>query len=311
MKRYHKTISSIRSKRAVILLILLVMIGLGTYLYTQMGNNDQKVHKQNIPNTNTAQLTVDFKGDGNPIKLNIQLLGGEYKIHNSSGKELLFNNAAPFPNSKYKVVKLNEKSKREYIQWDNPVSPSATQTFFYTLFNGNLQALPAYDFENDTYTYAFYNSRAELGVGDFTADGLLEVVESANEYPADALLTNDPEIDKEFKETFIKEGLTEELAHDMAEIYKRDTYGKGNVVIWSIYSFVESEAPFFRKLNNDEYNEIADRYVTAMNKVFKETSVDSKLMKISDLKQDSIDFNKFSKNVLTSGNNYEFPIENK
>jgi hypothetical protein len=116
-------------------------------------------------------------------------------------------------------------------------------------------------------------------------------------------------IEKEFKEAFIKEGLTEELANDMAQIYKRDTYGKGGVVIWSIYSFLESEAPFFRKLNDDEYNEIADRYVTAMNKVFKETSVDSKLMKVSDLKQDSIDFNKFSKNVLTSGNNYEFPIE--
>lgn len=309
MKRYQKIISSIRSKRAVILLIVLVMIGIGIYSYTQRGNNDQKVYEQNIPNTNIAQLTVDFKGNGKPIELNIQLLDGEYKVHDSSGKELMFNDAAPFPGSMYKIVTLNEKSKKEYIQWDNPVSPNATQTFFYTLFNGNLQALPAYDFENDTYTYAFYNSRAELGVGDFTSDGLLEVVESANEYPADAPLPNDPKIDKEFKEAFIKEGLTEESANDMAQIYKRDTYGKGGVVIWSIYSFVESEAPFFRKLEKDEYNEIADRYATAMNKVFKETSVDSKLMKISDLKQDSIDFNKFSKNVLTSGNSYEFPIE--
>ncbi len=298
-----------RSKRVVILLIVLVMVGLSIYSYVQRENKDQIAQKQDQQNTDTAQLTVDFKGDGKPIELNIQLLDGEYQVHDSSGKELVFNDAAPYPNSTYKVVTLNEKSKKEYIQWENPLSPNATQTFFYTLFNGDLQALPAYDFENDTYTYAFYNSRAELGVVDFTSDGLLEVVESANEYPADAPLPNDPSIDKEFKEAFIKEGLTEELANDMAQIYKRDTYGKGGVVIWSIYSFVESEAPFFRKLEKDEYNEIADKYVTAMNKVFRETSVDSKLMKISDLKQESIDLNEFSKNVLTSGNNYEFPIE--
>jgi hypothetical protein len=309
MKGYQRVISSMRSKRGVLLVTVLVIIGFSINFYIQRESKNQVAHKQDQQSANTAQLTVDFKGDGKPIELKIQLLEGEYKVHDSSGKELVFNNAAPFPGSMYKVVTLNEKSKKEYIQWDNPVSPNTTQTFFYTLFDGNLQALPAYDFENDVYTYAFYNSRAELGVGDFTSDGLVEVVESANEYPADAPLPNDPKIEKEFKEAFIKEGLTEELANDMAQIYKRDTYGKGGVVIWSIYSFLESEAPFFRKLNDDEYNEIADRYVTAMNKVFKETSVDSKLMKVSDLKQDSIDFNKFSKNVLTSGNNYEFPIE--
>lgn len=298
-----------RPKRIVTLVLVIVMIGLSIQLYSQRGSEDRENQKQDQRNEDTTQLSVDFKGDDKSIKLNIQATEEGYEVHDSTGKKLVFNDAAPFPDSRYRVVKLNEKSKKEYIQWDNPIWPHSTQTFFYTLFNGNLQALPAFDFENDIYTYAFYNSRAELGVGDFTADGLLEVVESANEYPIDAPLPNDQEIEKEFKKAFSKEGFTEELAGDIAKIYKRDTYGKGGVVVWSIYSFVESEAPFFRKLEKDEYNDIADRYVTAMNKVFKETSVDSKLMKISDLKQDSIDFNMFAKNVWTAGNNYEFPIE--
>lgn len=309
MKRYQKIISSIRSKRTVILISVIALIGLSIYLYAQRGIKDQDNQKQNQQNEDATQLSVDFKGDGKPIKLNIRAIKEGYEVHDNTGKELIFNNAAPFPDSTYRVVKLNEKSKKEYIQWDNPIWPHSTQTFFYTLFNGNLQALPAFDFENDIYTYAFYNSRAELGVGDFTADGLLEVVELANEYPVDAPLPDDPEIEKEFKESFVKEGLTEELAGEIAKVYKRDTYGKGGLVVWSIYSFVESEAPFFRKLEEDEYNEIANRYVATMNKVFKETSVDSKLMKNSDLEQDSIDFYKTVKNVWTFGNSYEFPIE--
>lgn len=294
------------------LLVVLSIILIGIYFYTSQQKEDTAPTTQVDQPTDIEKILVDFEGSGNPTKLTIQEFDEGYKVFNSSGTELYFNDGVyPRSTSEYKVVRLNEESKKEYIQWDNIVGPHQTQTFFYTMFNNNLQAIPAFDFENETHTYAFYNSRNELGIGDFTKDGLVEVVETVDEYPPDAPRLDTSDLNKVVNETFDNEGLSEADVDNFIEIVKRENngIGRGGVVIWSIYSFVESEAPFFRKLNSDEYNEIANRYVSAMNEAFQKTDVDSKLMKISDLEQDSIDFNVFVRDVWTRGNNYEYPTE--
>lgn len=307
----YKNMKMKRSKPLRLLIVLSIIL-IGIYFYTSQQKEDTAPATQVDQPTEIEQLLVDFDGSGKPTELTIQEFDEGYKLFNSSGTELFFNDDVyPRSMSQYKVVRLNEESKKEYIQWDNIVGPHQTQTFFYTMFNNNLQAIPAFDFENNTHRYAFYNSRNELGVGDFTKDGLVEVVETVDEYPPDAPRLDTSDLDKVFRETFNKEGLSEDDMEDFIEIVRRENngIGRGGVVIWSIYSFVESEAPFFRKLDSDEYNEIANRYVSAMNEAFQKTDVDSKLMKISDLEQGSIDFNTFVRDVWTHGNNYEYTTE--
>lgn len=305
-------LSRTNNNRVPIFIIILIVIVLSLSLFANQKRTNTKPLEQVKKINSDNYLKVDFEGKGSPILLDIQQSENGYRVFTKTGDEINFNDAFPGMNSNYKIVKLNSNSKKEYIQWNNIIGPHETQTFFYTLYKGNLQPLPAFDFEKNTYTFAFYNSRNELGVGDFTSDGLLEVVENVDEYPPDAPRLNNPDIEKMIRETLSKEGLSEDEIQISIKIADRENYGKGRggVVIWSIYSFVEGEAPFFRKLGIKDYNEISDRYVSAMNQVFEKGKINSKLMKVNNLGKDSIDFNNFVRDFLTRGDNYEFPIKN-
>lgn len=304
-------LSRANNNRVPIFIIILIVFVLGFYVFSNQKRNNTKSLDQAKKINADKYLKVDFEGKGNPALLDIQQLEKGFRVFTKTGEEIYFNDAFPRVTSSYKIVKLNKNNKKEYLQWDNIVGPHETQTFFYTLIKGRLQPLPAFDFETNIYTLAFYTSRNDLGVGDFTSDGLSEVVENVDELPTDAPRLNNPDIEEKIRETFSKEGLSEKEMQDWIKIADRENYGKGRggVVIWSIHSFVESEFPFFRKLSVNDYNEIADRYVSAMNQVFEKTKVNSKLMKVNNLSKDSIDFNYFVRDFWTKGNNYELPIK--
>ena len=265
---------------------------------------------------------IDFNGDGTKEVLNV--IEKETGMVNMDLFDLEGNKIAGLMDELYlynttlfKIVKLNENSSKEYLQWDMATGPHQIETVFLTVIGDKIEPIFSIDFEKETMYSPFYNSRGELLVGDVDLDGSVEVIECVDEYPVNAPRLDDPEIDDIIREQFGDLGVGSE-AEDVREIVKRENYGKGRgkKVIMAIHRFVDEEIPYFRRLPSDEYEEIAGKVISAVEGIMKETvdmtkpegwETDS-FMRYGDLEQDSKDFNEFVRNFWTHGRIYEFPI---
>lgn len=267
-------------------------------------------------------IMIDFDGDGVKEVLNVD--EKETGIVNMNLFDLEGNKIAELADDLYllnttffKIVKLNEKSPKEYLQWNMASGPHQIETVFLTIDGDKIEPVLSVDFEKDSAYSPFYNSRGDLLVGDVDLDGSIEVIECVDEYPVNAPRLNDPEIDKIVREEFGDLG-DESVADSMIEIFKRENNGKGRgrKVILAIHRFVDAELPFFRRLPSAEYEVIAGKLISAIEGILKESENMKKpegfetesIMRYSDLEQDSKDFNEFVRKFWTHGEPYEFSI---
>ena len=293
---------------------------------TNFNKNNSKINENSI--------MIDFNGDGTKEVLNV--IEKETGMANMDLFDLEGNKIAGLMDELYlynttlfKIVKLNENSSKEYLQWDMATGPHQVQTVFLTVIGDLIQPIYSMDFEKKTMYSPFYNSRGSLVVSDANYDGLVEIIENVDEYPVDAPRLEDPEIEKLIREEFSKEGVefsednTKELVENddaitggMLEIIKRENngIGRGRKAIMAIHSFVDAETPFFRRLPENEYEEIAGKLVAISEEIEKLPKDPDNaweyesFVRYSDLEQDSKDFNEFVRNFWTIGRIYEFPI---
>jgi len=266
---------------------------------------------------------IDFNGDGTKEVLNV--IEKETGMVNMDLFDLEGNKIAGLMDELYlynttlfKIVKLNENSPKEYLQWDMATGPHQIQTVFLTVIGDLIQPIYSMDFEKKTMYFPFYNSRGSLIVSDANYDGLVEIIENVDEYPVNAPRLEDPEIENIVREAASNHNLSEDATKGLVEIMTRENYGKGRgkKAIMAIHSFVDEEIPYFRRLPPDEYEVIAGKLVFASEEVAEEIKNDKTyegltteiMIRYSDLEQDSKDFNEFVRNFWTFGRIYEFPI---
>jgi len=258
---------------------------------------------------------IDFNGDGTKEVLNV--IEKETGMVNMDLFDLEGNKIAGLMDELYlynttlfKIVKLNESSSKEYLQWDMAAGPHQVQTVFLTVIGDLIEPIYSMDFEKKTMYSPFYNSRGSLVVSDANYDGLVEIIENVDEYPVDAPRLEDPTLEEAVREAFSKEGLSEKAIQDDIAIMTRENYGKGRgrQVIMAVHSFVDEEPPYFIRLHDKEYEAIAGPLIESVNKSLKESESSGGYMRYSDLEQDSKDFNEFVRNFWTIGRIYEFPF---
>ncbi len=278
---------------------------------------------ENNSKINEDSIMVDFYGDG--IKEVLNVIEKETGMVNMELFDLEGNKIAGLLDGLYlynttlfKIVKLNENSPKEYLQWDMATGPHQIQTVFLTVIGDLIQPIYSMDFEKKTMYFPFYNSRGSLIVSDANYDGLVEIIENVDEYPVNAPRLEDPEIENIVREAASNHNLSEDATKGLVEIMTRENYGKGRgkKAIMAIHSFVDEEIPYFRRLPPDEYEVIAGKLVFASEEVAEEIKNDKTyegltteiMIRYSDLEQDSKDFNEFVRNFWTFGRIYEFPI---
>jgi len=278
---------------------------------------------ENNSKINEDSIMVDFNGDG--IKEVLNVIEKETGMVNMELFDLEGNKIAGLLDGLYlynttlfKIVKLNENSPKEYLQWDMATGPHQIQTVFLTVIGDLIQPIYSMDFEKKTMYFPFYNSRGSLIVSDANYDGLVEIIENVDEYPVNAPRLEDPEIENIVREAASNHNLSEDATKGLVEIMTRENYGKGRgkKAIMAIHSFVDEEIPYFRRLPPDEYEVIAGKLVFASEEVAEEIKNDKTyegltteiMIRYSDLEQDSKDFNEFVRNFWTFGRIYEFPI---
>ena len=278
---------------------------------------------ENNSKINEDSIMVDFNGDG--IKEVLNVIEKETGMVNMELFDLEGNKIAGLLDGLYlynttlfKIVKLNENSSKEYLQWDMVTGPHQIQTVFLTVIGDLIQPIYSMDFEKKTMYFPFYNSRGSLIVSDANYDGLVEIIENVDEYPVNAPRLENPEIENIVREAASNHNLSEDATKGLVEIMTRENYGKGRgkKAIMAIHSFVDEEIPYFRRLPPDEYEVIAGKLVFASEEVAEEIKNDKTyegltteiMIRYSDLEQDSKDFNEFVRNFWTFGRIYEFPI---
>jgi hypothetical protein len=313
-------------KNRKILIVLLVFILVSAVIAVFL---IKKPYKQAVvenvsskqPEVGTA-IDVDFNGDGVSEKVNVvevqdNLINME--VYDNNGKKIatLWDGMSLYPTTLYRVINLNTKSQKQYLQWNTATGPHQVETVFLTIIGDKIHPIYSSDFEKKVLYSPFYTSRGEIIVGDANNDGLSEVIESVDEYPVNAPRLEDPNIEEMIRDEFSKNGVDEKNIQNYIKIVTRENYGKGRgrKVIMAVHSFVDAEVPFFRKLPADEYEKIAGPLIAASIDIAKKQQEEpndnfeaSTLIRYSDLEQDSKDFNDFVRDFWTHGRPFEFPF---
>ncbi len=318
--------SLINRKKAIVLIFSILLIS-GVVLFTT-----RKQNKPEIPNSpQTKQvatdklqdesISVDFDGDGKSETVNVKEVEKNRVnmiAYNSEGEKIaeLWDGMVLYPTTLYKVINLNTKSPKQYLQWNMATGPHQIETVFLTIVKDMIHPIYSFDFEKKTMYSPFYTSRGGIVVEDANYDGLREVIENVDEYPVNAPRLDDPKIEDMIRQEFSKSGLSEEAIQGNIKIVTRENYGKGRgrKVIMAIHSFVDASTPFFRRLPADEYEKIAGPLVAASIDVEKgpddtaDNWEDERFLRYGELEQDSQDFNAFVRDFWTHGRPFESPI---
>lgn len=266
-------------------------------------------------------IEIDFDGDSlkESIKV-IELDDGiiNMEAYDSDGNIVadLWENLVLYPTSLFEVVKLDEKSQKEYLKWDMVTGPHHIETVFLSLYAGKIRPVFSMNFKDESMYTPFYTSRDELILLDIDGDKLSEVIEFVDEYPADAPRLNNPEIEKLVADLYSKDDISEEYVKAHVEIVKRENHGlgRGRIVILGIHSFVDDKPPYFKKLEENEYPKLTDflikYYAKQPVKYDNETSslVDNRIIKYSELNDDSKNFNDLVRFIWTFGRPYTLPM---
>lgn len=214
--------------------------------------------------------------------------------------------------SELRAIKLNESDSKEYIQWIQIAGAHHFESLFFELKEGQIELLFGADIENESWYMPFWTSRGKnILIKDIDGDGLKEVVEFADEYPPGTPKLDDMVTKNIMEDTFRDSGISEELIEEHWKIVSRENLGigRGFRVVWNIYSFVDGENPYLKKLNSEEYTSMVSILLKDSPAFKGETtfSVDTEeglytldpeisladTISRDQLSQDSIDFNEF------------------
>lgn len=309
----------IKSKKIILLPILLALL-LGIFLTISLKSpkaTDQKpVETSQVKDKKQSEsIEIDFNGDGINEILNVNE-GNDNTVNmvvlDSKGNKLaeLLNELFLYPTSLYKIIRLNENSQKQYLQWDMATGPHQIETVFLTVVGSKILPIYSLDLEKKTMYSPFYTSRGMVTVEDANNDGLKEVIENIDEYPVNAPRLDDPDMEKMIRNEFSKSGFSEDIIKSNIAIVARENSGKGRgkKVIMAIHSFVDGEKPYFKKLSEDEYEKIAGPLIKASIEIAKTQQTSDSLMRYNELEQDSKDFSAFVRYFWTHGRPFEIPI---
>ena len=318
--------SLINRKKAIVLIFSILLIS-GVVLFTT-----RKQNKPEIPNSPQLEqvvtdklqdesIGVDFDGDGKSETVNVKEIEKNRVnmiAYNSEGKIIaeLWDGMTLYPTTLYKVINLNTKSPKQYLQWNMATGPHQVETVFLTIIKDKIHPIYSFDFDKNTMYSPFYTSRGQIVVEDANLDGLKEVIENVDEYPVNSPRLEDPKIEDMIRQEFSKNGLNEEAIQGNIKIVTRENYGKGRgrKVIMAIHSFVDASTPFFRRLPTAEYEKIAGPLIAASIEIEKgpdDTTnhwEDQRYLRYSELEVDSKNFNDFVRDFWTHGRIYELPL---
>jgi len=239
------------------LLILLVIFILGIFIYKHI-DSKSGVTKENEGSIEKPMISVDLLGTGVAQQTYISYSDNEILIQVKDGDELVAE--GELEKGKFREprelsgVQLSTSDSKEYLHWVQTAGPHQFESFFFTVDNGKIVNLLGADLENELWYAPFWTSRGnDILIKDIDEDGLKEVVEFVDEYPPEAPRLIDDEIKQITKNEF-----DDDVEDDMWEIVSRENSGKGRGfrAVWNIYSFVDAEKPYFRKLNNEELEDV-------------------------------------------------------
>ncbi len=196
--------------------------------------------------------------------------------HSGSSKTFV-----PFPDQKMQIM-----------SFDFTVGPHSSETIFFVYVDEGKVVLPICLKEGaqEREDCSFWSGElGELIVTDLDKDGLLEVVETVDEYPKDGKISEEAStaIDDAFKD------LGPSLAAAAKRVAIREAGGRGNKVAWSIYKLKNN---YFEQQMGTNY----DKYFSLVGSYLKNRYSDSPtLIKRSDMSKESEDYNIFMRNFWT------------
>ena len=247
---------------------------------------------------------ADLNGDGTPEKLRLILsnnssLNENPKLiaydHNNIEKARLPDSMPindPLDNSG-KVYTLNNRTERQAVSFDFSVGTHEIQTMFFELVNTDeglvilpiclkKEAIQASD-------CLFWSSEpGYLKADDFNDDGILDVAEIVSEYPKDG------PISKELESGIKSAGADKEINNVLLRIAKREAGGRGEPVIWDIYSY---NGEYFQKSDSNEYQKLfigAKEHLKPIGPQF------SNIKRRQDISKDSENYNIFIRTIWTT-----------
>lgn len=239
------------------LLILLIRFISGIFIYKQIDSRSA-VTKKNEGSIENPKISIDMLGTGVAQKAYISYSDNEILIQVKDGDELVAKEELEKGKFKEPIVlsgvKLSTSDPKEYLHWVQTAGPHQFESFFFTVDNGKVVNLLGADLESELWYAPFWTSRgSDILIKDIDEDGFKEVVEFVDEYPPEAPRLIDDEIKQITKNEF-----DDDVEDDMWEIISRENSGEGRGfrAVWNIYSFVDAEKPYFRKLNNEELEDM-------------------------------------------------------
>lgn len=271
-----------------------------------------KLYPRNIGLSNYGKnaevIKADLNGDGEKELLSLTNSGSDEEpaglltAYDESGKEIakLFEgNPIPMPfSNSAKIYTLDKDSKKEFVSYEFIAGPHSSRTTFFGMYklstgqNSIVSICKTKGIKESSDCMFWSGEVGSLLVNDFDKDGKIEVVEMVDEYPKDGVLTKEEEdaIIKVFgsddKETL--EGVT--------RIPKREKGGRGNRVVWGIYSF--NGEIFEQQLgtNYEKYYKFVKEYL--------DLNLDyPTVMKRGELSKSSLEYNEFMKDFWTKDSN--------
>lgn len=298
-------------KKPVIFLLLLVLSlgSVGFWFYQNQGGEIKPTGPKESLGivTQEGDVKADLNGDGELDTLRLSFTGGVTEppavesmiAYDKNGNEIgRLPEGMPIKvpsKNTGKVYTPIQDEVRQFVSYDFYTGPHSSQTMFFGLFEliagglGILPVCPTNDVKS-AYDCLFWSSEVGgLLVKDLDEDGVIEVVEIVDEYPKDGSIGDDIEkiINKEIAY------LSQDKVDGMIRIAKREQGGRGNRVIWGIYSY---NGDYFEEQLGKDY----DRYYVLVNEYLENSYSDyPTLMRKDDMSKGSLEYNEFMKDFWT------------
>lgn len=253
-----------------------------------LDNKLNKNSKQFIPFTGSFndpnKIRIDLNGDGNQEFLVIQ--PGDPDQPNSFIKSLIAydsdgNIIARKPeeitllqpmDELTKIHRLKTGDMKEAVSFEFVAGPHQGQVMFFDLVDKELLPICLQEKVSGPYDCLFFiGNVGDLPVMDLDKDGLVEVIETTDEYPTEGKLTEE---EQSAITNAAKDEGADEFTENMEQIAKREKGGRGRTVVWQIFSY---NGKMFKEQTGKDYdrlyNLIGNRIENKMKK--SDLSVDS------------------------------------
>jgi len=263
-------------------------------------------NKQDLDDTKTEEKYVDLDGDGQQevLKLIVKYVDEENSevsliAYDKDNKEIgRLPDMFPIKEPMFETARVHtpvKADKKQFVSYEFIAGPHSSETMFFGLFElkdetmGILPVCLTLDVLGASDCLFWSGQVGSLIAEDFDKDGVLEVVEMVDEYPADGQLTE--EIENTTKDKFSDFG--QEVSDDAISILKREQGGRGNRVVWNIYRYADF---YFEEQLDEDY----DKYYVLVKDYMKSFYPSyPTIMKKSEISKDSLEYNELMRDFWT------------